>query len=188
MDWNAKSQEQRQRLNALRKRAKELRGHEHEIVHSPSAYLSAPNIGVRKLQLIHASWRGKPRAWEVRRSDDLWRLYSVEVVSPAPSFQLRGWNEIPFLSADLESYFERIANVKFALGPPRDDIFGIDGSTTQIAAWSGFAEWRFQWWRNAPPEWRPLIEIAVEMRKAFTNAVRAYKKQTAPTTRRKRSE
>lgn len=145
---------------------------------SDHAYMGCGS-GQRLLQLIvHPAFEGW-LAWEVIRSQEGWKLYKIDVVETAPSILLKGWKKLSISSVILEQFQRRIASLALPLdiGEP---IIGADGATTQLAAFSGFAEWRFRWWSHNPPTWQPLVDIADEMFVAFSAAGVAHDETHLP--------
>lgn len=136
--------------------------------------------GVRRLQLIVLPSFEDGRAWEVRevyRGD--WLLFGSDVVDFQP-LTIKGWWKLPIQSAQLKSFFERVTSIQIPLGPPHEEIIGCDGTTMQLAAFSGYSQWRFEWWSHYPPAWQPLNAIAEEMLTAFYTADNAFNDANSP--------
>ena len=134
---------------------------------------SASGIGRRRLQLIECPSFEASRVWEVRESET-WRLFQSRVVSPWPSVKLVGYDEVQIESQLLPAYFARVTSLSLPLLPFRCNTSGCDGTVYQLAVFGDeFSEWRFQWWSESPPQWKPLVEIANEMLTIFSTASRS---------------
>jgi hypothetical protein len=132
--------------------------------------VSARGIGIRRLQLIVRPSFDEPRVWEVREGQE-WSLHHPRVIESAPELRVVGYDAVPFPSAQLASYFERLSALTLPLRPDQSRTAGCDGTGYELAIfgdlWSG---WRFQWWTTWPAQWEPLVSIATEMLDAFTAA------------------
>lgn len=129
----------------------------------------------RRLQLIVRPTFSAGGAWEVREPYEggEWLLFSSNVVELWPT-RLKGWWRLPIESQTLKSFCDRISSLTLPLGPPQEDLSGLDGTITELAAFSGYSEYRFQWWNEYPLAWRPLVSIAEEMLKAFSAAEQSF--------------
>jgi hypothetical protein len=137
-----------------------------------AADVSIPGTGWRRLQLIDGVEPSEGVAWEVRQKDDRWLLFLSQVTGGTPEVLLVGYEPIPFDSAALASYYDRVATLTLPLAPIPSDQLGLDGDMTQLAIFGGlFSECRFQWWSEPPPQWLPLVGIASEMAEAFAEAL-----------------
>jgi hypothetical protein len=144
--------------------------------------ISARGTSRRRLQLIVQPSFSKSGAWEIRETEEgEWLLFSSNVVEFRPT-RLKGWWRLPIESAILKLFIDRVSSLTSPLGPPQEEILGRDGTMTQLAAFSGFAEYRFQWWSEYPPAWRPLVIIAEEMLKVFTAAEQSFIDANSPST------
>ena len=80
---------------------------------------------------------------------------------------------VPFASAALAEYFERLAALTLPLRPDMSGCGGADGTLYEVAVFGDlYSGWRFQWWSDWPEQWRPLVELAEEMHAAFSAAHR----------------
>jgi hypothetical protein len=113
---------------------------------------------------------GEPRAWEVRQSQDEWRLYECDVAESWPVVQLLGYRMVTISSPLLAAYFQRVVALSLPVAPDLSRGAGLDGTTTQLAV-SGdlYSEWRFQW-SQSPAQWQPLGDLAPEMSESFSAA------------------
>lgn len=128
-------------------------------------------IGRCRLQLLVFPSFEEDQAWEVRERDRGWYLSRSQVAASWPAAQLVGYEEVSFPSEALASFYERIMALSLPLAPYATQMAGCDGTITQFAVFGDvFSEWRFQWWSEPPPQWRPLVAIAEEMLDAFTAA------------------
>ncbi len=128
-----------------------------------------PSVGVLRLQLIVCPPFEEGHAWDVRQTGPGWRLYRSRVVAPQEPVLLLGYNLVSCESERLESYFRRAAAINLPLVPEPPGIFGFDGTTYQLAIFSGFvSDCRFKWWVQPPETWKPLGELAADMLTAFT--------------------
>lgn len=140
----------------------------------------ARGIGRRRLQLLVLPSFQEGMAWEVREAED-WRLARSQVVETLPEVMLLGYEQIPFVSAELARYFERTASLTLPLRPDQGEGGGCDGTLYELALFgAGFSSWRFQWWSVSPEPWRPLVELAAEMEAAFRATGRSLKDQNSP--------
>jgi hypothetical protein len=130
----------------------------------------ARGIGVRRLQLIIAPSFEEVSVWEVRQGQE-WQLVRPRVIETQPALLLVGHEVIPFASAALAAYFERVVGLTLPLRPDLSGYGGTDGTLHEFAVFGDmFSAWRFQWWSSWPEQWRPLVELAAEMHAAFTAA------------------
>lgn len=144
--------------------------------------ISARGTSRRRLQLIVQPNFSSSGAWEIRETEEgEWLLFSSNVVDFRPT-RLKGWLRLPIESAKLKLFFDRVSSLTLPLGPPQEEILGLDGTMTQLAAFSGFAEYRFQWWSEYPPSWRPLVIIAEDMLKVCTAAEQSFIEANSPPT------
>ena len=133
--------------------------------------VTAVGIGPRRLQLIVCPSFNEGLAWEVRQQESKWSLFRSRVVSPWPAVQLAGYDPVPIESSVLSSLFDRVVALRVPVLPDLSGMAGVDGTITQLAVFGDmWFELRFQWWSEAPAQWRPLIEIADEMLRAFSAA------------------
>jgi hypothetical protein len=128
----------------------------------------ARGIGMRRLQLLCLPSRVQPSAFEVRQTGSEWRLYGSRVAESWPAVRLIGYDLLPVDSETLAAFFSRITALSLPLVPILNHAGGADGTVFQLAVFGDlYSEWRFQWWSDAPPQWRPLVEIAQEMLRTF---------------------
>jgi hypothetical protein len=141
----------------------------------------ARGIGKRRLQLIVAPAFEDISVWELRQVQE-WQLIRPRVAQTEPSLLLVGHDVVPFASAALAAYFERVAALTLPLRPDLSGCGGLDGTLYELAMFGDLSsEWRFQWWSTWPEHWRPLVELAAEMHAAFTAARGpAYEQDMAP--------
>ena len=131
----------------------------------------ARGIGCRRLQLIVAPSFEEISVWEVRQSSE-WQLIRPKVVETEPALMVTGHEVVPFVSASLVAYFERVVALTLPLSPDLSGYGGVDGTVYELAVFGDlYSEWRFQWWSSWPEQWRPLVELAAEMHSAFSTAV-----------------
>jgi hypothetical protein len=127
-------------------------------------------IGVRRLQLIVAPSFESTSVWDVRQGRE-WQLIRPQVVGTDPALLVVGHEVVPFASAALAAYFERVTLLTLPLRPDLSGCGGADGTVYELAVFGDlYSEWRFQWWSNWPAQWRPLVELAEEMHAAFVAA------------------
>jgi hypothetical protein len=127
----------------------------------------ARGVGVRRLQLIVAPSFEDVSVWEVRQGRE-WQLIRPRVVAMRPTLLLVGHEVVPFASAALAEYFERVAALTLSLRPDLSGCGGGDGTLHELAVFGDLSSaWRFQWWSSWPEQWRPLVELATEMHAAF---------------------
>ena len=130
----------------------------------------ARGIGLRRLQLIVAPSFETAMVWEVRQGRE-WQLVRPQVVESEPVLQVVGHEVVPFASASLAAYFERVVSLTLPLRPDLSGCGGADGTLYELAVFGDlYSEWRFQWWSGWPAQWRPLVELAAEMHAAFATA------------------
>jgi hypothetical protein len=122
------------------------------------------------LQLIVAPSFEHVSVWDVRQGQE-WQLIRPRVVETQPTLAVVGHEVVPFVSAALVAYFERVAALKLPLRPDLSGYGGADGTLHELAIFGDHSSaWRFQWWSLWPEQWRPLVELAAEMHAAFTAA------------------
>ena len=130
----------------------------------------ARGIGMRRMQLIVAPSFEEGSVWEVRQGRE-WQLIRPRVVGTQPGLLLVGHDVVPFSSASLAAYFERVTALTLPLRPDMSGCGGADGTLHEFAVFGDLSSaWRFQWWSSWPEQWRPLVELAEEMYVAFTGA------------------
>jgi hypothetical protein len=137
-----------------------------------SAYADAHarGIGLRRMQLIVAPSFEEVSVWEVRQGRE-WQLICPRVVETEPALRVVGHEVLSFPSDALAAYFERAASLTFPLRPDLSGHGGADGTVYEVAVFGDlYSEWRFRWWSEWPAQWRPLVELAVEMHAAFAAA------------------
>jgi len=138
------------------------------------------STGARRLQLIVVPSFEGGRAWDVRELyESDWLLFGSDVVDFSP-LSVKGLWKLPIESARLKNFYQRVTSIQLELGPPLEEFGGLDGTITQLAAFSGYSEWSFQWWSYFPPAWQPLTVIAEEMLAAFTAADAAFNDANSP--------
>jgi hypothetical protein len=132
----------------------------------------ARGIGGRRLHLIVAPSFDPASVWDVRvRQGREWQLVRPRVVATQPELLVVGHDVVPFPSAALAAYFERVAALRLPLRPDLSGYEGADGTLHELAVFGDLSSaWRFQWWSEWPEQWRPLVELAAEMHTAFTAA------------------
>jgi hypothetical protein len=75
---------------------------------------------------------------------------------------------VSFDSDGLRSFFDRLTSLTLPIAPDLSNMSGLDGETTQLALLGDLhSHVRFEWWSEYPPAWKPLVEIANEMLRAF---------------------
>ena len=130
----------------------------------------ARGIGRRRLQLIVAPSFKEASAWEVRQGQH-WQLTRSRVVETWPDILLVGYEPVPFESAALAAYFDRVTSLTLPLRPDLSGNGGCDGTMHEIAVFGDLdSGWQFRWWSSSPEQWAPLIELAAEMHDAFAAA------------------
>lgn len=130
----------------------------------------ARGIGMRRLQLVIAPSFEPAAVWEVRQGRE-WQLVRPRVVGTEPELLVVGHEVVPFASAALAAYFERLCSIDLPLCPNLSGNGGADGTTHELAIFGDlYSSWRFRWWSDWPEQWRPLVELAEEMHAAFTAA------------------
>ncbi|HKB03675.1 MAG TPA: hypothetical protein VKD90_15735 [Gemmataceae bacterium] len=130
----------------------------------------ARGIGVRRLHLIVAPSFDPSSVWDVRQGRE-WQLVRPRVVATEPKLLVVGHDVVPFPSAALAAYFERVAALTLPLRPDLSGNGGADGTFHELAVCGDLSSgWRFQWWSEWPEQWRPLVELAAEMHAEFTGA------------------
>jgi len=130
----------------------------------------ARGIGGRRLQLIVAPSFDEVSVWEVRQGQE-WQLIRPRVVETRPTVMLVGHEVVPFASAALSAYFDRVAALTLPLRPDLSGYGGADGTMYELALFGDlWSAWRFQWWSSWPEQWRPMVELAAEMHAAFAAA------------------
>jgi hypothetical protein len=145
--------------------------HARTVPRPATADVHARGIGARRLQLIVCPAFGESRAWEVRQSEDEWRLYESDVDESWPLVQLVGYRTVKISSPLLAAYFQRVVALSLPVAPDLSRRAGADGTTTQLAVFGDlYSEWRFQWWSQSPAHWQPLVDLALEMSESFSAA------------------
>jgi hypothetical protein len=134
--------------------------------------LDMPGIGERRLQLIVCSsfeYDEEP-AWEVRQLQQEWWLFRSDVVESWPNVELVEYRPIVLEAAVLSSFFSRVTALSLSIRPDLETD-GLDGEIWQLAVFGQMeSACRFQWWSASPAQWKPLADLAAEMRDAFTAA------------------
>jgi hypothetical protein len=124
---------------------------------------------MRRLQLLFLPSFDEPLAFEIRQAGDEWRLFRSRVAETRPT-QLVGYDHISFESDKLAAFFARVCALSLPLAPYLNQAAGIDGDMYHLAVFGDmYTEWRFQWWSESPPQWRPLVDLAHEMLSAFSS-------------------
>lgn len=137
---------------------------------SVSTPIYPPDRGFRRLQLVVADSFEQSSAWELRHGPE-WLLYHSHVVSGQAEILLTGYDRVVMSSDLLGSYFARVTKVNLPLVPDLSSSGGLDGTNYELAVFGDLSsQWRVQWWSTAPPHWKPLVELALEMDAAFTRA------------------
>jgi hypothetical protein len=138
-----------------------------------SAYADARarGIGLRRLQLIVAPPSFEEvSVWEVRQGRE-WQLICPRIVEIEPALRVVGHEVVPFPSAALAAYFERVVSLTLPIRPDLSGHGGADGTVYELAVFGDlYSEWRFRWWSNWPAQWGPLVELAAELHAAFAAA------------------
>ncbi len=133
----------------------------------------ARGIGQRRLQLAVVPSFEPAAVWEVRQGQE-WQLIRLRVVGTDPEVLVVGHEIVPFASAALSAYFERVSAIYLPLRPDAGGCGGADGTIYEFAVFGdGFSGWRFRWWSSWPEQWRPLVDLADEMLRAFAAAAGA---------------
>lgn len=131
----------------------------------------ARGIGMRRLQLMILPSFEQASVWEVRQSQD-WKLYRPRVIETYPEVVVVGHEQVPFESAALVAYLERVTALNLPLRPDQSGCGGLDGISYECAVFGDLSSaWRFRWWSTSPEHWRPLVELAEEMHQAFSAAI-----------------
>lgn len=144
-----------------------------------SAYADAHarGTGLRRLQLLILPSFETASVWEVRQGRE-WQLIRPRIVETEPALLVVGHEVVPFSSAALAAYFERVAALTLPLRPDLSGHGGADGTLYEMALFGDlYSEWRFRWWDDWPALWRPLVELADELHTSFSAACVA---DTAP--------
>jgi hypothetical protein len=139
--------------------------------------VDVPGIGERRLQLIVCSSfeYDEDPAWEIRQLQEDWWLFRSEVVESWPNVQLIDYRPIAVEPVVLSSFFSRVTALSLSIRPDLETE-GLDGEIWQLAVFGGmFSECRFQWWTEPPVQWKPLADLAAEMRDVFAAAERRGK-------------
>jgi hypothetical protein len=132
--------------------------------------VSAYGAGPLRMQLIVRPSFEEAKVWEVCADLKEWSLYRSRVVQTAPAVMLLGYERLPFESARLSSYFERVIALSLPLGLHLNGLGGLDGTNFQFAIFGDLSSsWRFEWWSDSPAQWKPLIDIFDEMITAFSS-------------------
>jgi hypothetical protein len=132
----------------------------------------ARGIGIRRLQLLFLPSFADAVALEMRQAGTEWRLFSSRVSEPWPPLSLVGYDQVPFASDKLATYFARVTALSLPLAPYLNNSCGLDGTMFHLAVFGDmFSEWRFQWWSDSPPAWQPLVELTNEMLRMFASSV-----------------
>lgn len=73
----------------------------------------------------------------------------------------------------LQTLKERLLAIKI---PPfhGSELFGLDGTSYQIAIGRTFHWSRFRWWKNGPKEWKDLVELTFETIEKFEEILKNH--------------
>jgi hypothetical protein len=127
-------------------------------------------IGIRRIQLIVYPSFEPVFVWDVREGPEGWRLFRPRALEPESGL-VTGYDEIPFATDRLSSFFEKVTGITLPIAPDLSSTGGADGTEYELSVTGDLGtSWRFRWWSQAPNHWRPLVEITNEMIVAFSKA------------------
>jgi len=128
-------------------------------------------LGWRRTQLVEIPCFDVGAVFDLRQSDDDWRLYQSKFVPETD--QVIGYEQLAFDSGKLKGMFARVTSLTLPLIPFLNGYGGADGEVYELAVFGDlYSEWRFRWWTDSPPQWKPLVDLATEMLEAFWAAPR----------------
>jgi hypothetical protein len=147
---------------ALEKARAEAWEHIHSVPRGLDEPVIAPDIGTLRMQLVVRTAFAGDWVWDVRAHDQDWLLFQPQVVG-GRELRVIGYEALPFSSEKLAMFYRRVTSLTLPLAPELD-LSGRDGATTQLSVFGDmYSEWRFQWWNESYPPWRPLVSLAEEM-------------------------
>jgi len=124
-------------------------------------------LGLRRLQLVEQPSFEEAAVFELRQVDDDWRLYRSRFVEL--SDMVLGYQRLELDSRTLRAMFARVTSLTLPLMPFLINSGGADGTLFELAVFGDLhSEWRFRWWSDSPPQWKPLVDAADEMLEAFS--------------------
>jgi hypothetical protein len=132
--------------------------------------VSAPGIGIRRVQVVFAPALRPGFAWDIRVLDATWRLFRSQVQDEehGEPAKLLGYEELDAGGDVLRGYFDELRALALPIGPLFNDTGGLDGTNYQLSLFGDLhSEVRFRWWSDAPPQWEPLTMIVDEMTETF---------------------
>jgi hypothetical protein len=131
-----------------------------------------PGIGLRRVQVIVVASFSPSFAWEIREGGGSLRLYRSDVVGNTPrGLGLLGYDELEIRTGELRQHLDRLWTASISSGPTLNGMACLDGVGYELALFGDMhSQGRFKWWEEGPEQWRPMIDVVMEMIEAFKGA------------------